>query len=218
MSFLRWVSPLKMDELMLSDATRAVLLEFLNEKNNQINITEYSDMSGFREDWQLSQFWYKVDTAKDLAKEAHCVGSVSVVGFVSSPSAFVQYKVLYPNSKCTLFEFDDRFNCFKEFVYFDYKHPEAIDGYYKSKYDCLVIDPPFLSEECFAKTMKFVEFIAAENCKFIICTGKVMEDFIKKHGCQLVDYHPCHEKGLSNDFGCFLNYKSDCRKFQYKFK
>ena len=198
-----------MDELTLSEATQAALQSFLVSQK-AIEITNHNDMSGFKENWQLSQFWYNQKCASTLAKE---IFTDKKVGFVSIPSVFIQYKRLYPENECTLFEFDDRFNSFKEFHHFDYKL-SLITPEIESKYDCIIVDPPFFSEECLTKMMKFVDRLATLNCKIIVCTGLVMTRQLVNCDFELTKYELCHEKGFANDYGCFLNYNSSNDEFR----
>ena len=202
----------------LSASTAALLMEFMNEKHQNLaknNFNDGFDMGNFDEDWQLSQFWYTSETAKILATEAHCDGTV---GFISSPSAYVAYKQLYGGENggdSYLFEFDLRFGRFKDFEYYDYNNPDTIRQDLKGKFNCLVIDPPFLSEECFGKTMQTVKLLGRKDCKYIICTGQVMEGLAKTlANANLVKFQPRHEKGLSNDFSCFINYDSNDEFFK----
>ena len=51
-----------------------------------------------------------------------------------------------------LFEFDKRFAVFDNFNFWDFNSPLEIQESHKRSYDILIIDPPFLSEDCFVKT------------------------------------------------------------------
>eukprot|EP00835_Amoeboradix_gromovi_P001668 NODE_81_length_22753_cov_0.207072.p9 type:complete len:232 gc:universal NODE_81_length_22753_cov_0.207072:4446-5141(+) len=206
------------DDFELNASTQNILMQFLKEKELQkIQLQKEKpsfDILNFQEDWNLSQFWYNECTARQLAEEA---SGNEVAGFISSPSAYMQYKKIYNLAESYLFEFDERFSCFEDHVHYDYKEPYNINEKYYKKFDVLVIDPPFLSEECFTKTMKTATLLAKANCKFIICTGKVMEPLVNKlAGAKIVNFEPRHENGLSNDFSCFLNYESKANLFKYR--
>lgn len=70
----------------------------------------------------------------------------------------------------TLFEFDKRFAIYGEdFVSYDYNAPLDIPQNFGGKFDVVVADPPFLSEECLTKTAITVKFLAKH--KIILCTG-----------------------------------------------
>ena len=96
----------------------------------------------------------------------------------------------------------------------------------------LIIDPPFLSRECFEKVSHLAKFIGktTPQCKHIICTGKlniylhrflygkfllcfqgaVQEENIKDFfpGADRVVFQPTHERNLMNPFACFVDYET----------
>jgi predicted methyltransferase len=51
----------------------------------------------------------------------------------------------------TLLEFDERFGVFKEFVKYDFKQPVRLPTELKGSFDCIICDPPFLSQDCQTK-------------------------------------------------------------------
>lgn len=54
----------------------------------------------------------------------------------------------------TLLEFDKRFEVFKnEFVFYDFENPIRLPAELKGTFDCVIVDPPFLSEDCQTKGM-----------------------------------------------------------------
>ena len=77
-----------------------------------------------------------------------------------------------------LFEYDHRFATGDNtFVDYDYNDDDRIEENYaalKDSFDVLLIDPPFLSRECFAKVSRLGKFIGSKQprCKHIICTGR----------------------------------------------
>lgn len=50
-----------------------------------------------------------------------------------------------------LLEFDDRFDLFDEFVHYDFKYPLRLPESLKGKFDRIILDPPFLSNDCQTK-------------------------------------------------------------------
>jgi len=83
----------------------------------------------------------------------------------------------HPEIHNVLFEYDTRFATGDHsFVEYDYNEDARIEQNYtslKHSFDVLVIDPPFLSRECFEKVSHLVKFIGkpSPQCKHIICTG-----------------------------------------------
>lgn len=108
-----------------------------------------------------------------------CLISITIQIRNSIPRTF-----LYPSSTQSLkppnahdlflFEFDTRFNVYKrQFIHYDYNNPlgfPRIDELQGSM-DFIIVDPPFLSEECATKTLETVKFLARDGCKILMCTG-----------------------------------------------
>ena len=112
-----------------------------------------------------------------------------------------------------LYEFDPRFAVYKEnFVLYDYRSPLDVGGrHHHSFYDVIIVDPPYLEENCLSKFTSTVKLIAKDDAKIILCTGKVMEPHAKSFlNLTLQKFEIKHEKErLSNPFGCFANYNLD---------
>ncbi|KAI8603533.1 putative N6-adenine methyltransferase-domain-containing protein [Dissophora ornata] len=172
-------------------------------------------MDLFREDWQLSQFWYDDATSEKLAREIlNNTDSNSVVCCISSPTAYVKLMSMNPPStnNLFLFEYDSRFDVYgKQFIHYDYSRPLEfrLSEELKESVDMIVVDPPFLSEECLTKTLETVRHLMKKGGKAVLCTGLVMLEIAKKDGLELTTFHPGHQNGLSNDFRCYVNYKSE---------
>ncbi|OBT47943.1 hypothetical protein VE00_01615 [Pseudogymnoascus sp. WSF 3629] len=104
-------------------------LENLKAKKNTGDILS---MDTFTENWNDSQFWYSQETADIFAREllAKC-DNKSRIAVISAPSAFVQLKNVIASTSMSadkipeiyLFEFDERFSIFPEFIFYDYKFP-----------------------------------------------------------------------------------------------
>ena len=109
----------------------------------------------------------------------------------------------------TLLEYDQRFECHSDFVFYDYKEPLKLpESLQANLFDVVVVDPPLLSEECLPKAAMTTKHLIKD--KIILCTGAVMENVAK----QVLDVKPCnfvpkHVNILANEFCCYLNYKSD---------
>ncbi|PKK61018.1 hypothetical protein RhiirC2_761186 [Rhizophagus irregularis] len=173
-------------------------------------------MELFKEDWQLSQFWYDEETSNTLAQEALANTSPdSRIACISTPTAFVKLKSVNPLPKQTicLFEYDTRFNIYgNDFYEYDYKDPTKFQNSLelKNSFDFILVDPPFLSEDCCTKTMITVRWLGKkENCKILICTGAVLRDLIYRLvKAKMTTYFPRHKSGLANEFRCYSNYES----------
>lgn len=132
-------------------------------------------MKLFKEDWQLSQFWYSDETAATLG-DALLEGADenTVIAIVSAPSVYaaIQKKPIseIPTEHIYLFEFDTRFELLAgkdHFVFYDYNKPLEFSDKIKGKVDRLLIDPPFLNEDCQTKCMYYKHFYhssSISNC------------------------------------------------------
>lgn len=142
-------------------------------------------MNLFKEDWQLSQFWY-TDSTADLLAEALLEGADSntVIAIVSAPSVYAAIKRMpeeeIPTKHIYLMEFDKRFALLAgkdHFIFYDYKFPEQFDSKIKGKVDRLIIDPPFLNEDCQSKCMLLSSLL------FIFRPSKLTEKhYSRRHG------------------------------------
>ncbi|XP_028413370.1 EEF1A lysine methyltransferase 1-like [Dendronephthya gigantea] len=188
--------------------TLAILEDFYKEQNKKHQNEEQGDIG---EDWQLSQFWYDDHTATTLAEEVLKASSNGRICCLCAPTLYKKLCQLRPDScEIFLFEFDKRFAVFgQDFVYYDYNDPLGIPSRIsKNSFDFVFADPPFLTEECFTKVAKTVEYLMKE--KLMFCTGLRMQDTVEK----MFDAKPCqfipqHKNNLMNAFRCYTNY--DCK-------
>lgn len=90
-------------------------------------------------------------------------------------------KCLVVGRTVDLFEFDKRFDAFGScFFFYDYKDPENVAPECVGRYNVVMVDPPFLSEECLEKVSITVKKILAPGGKIILCSGddSVMNQFV----------------------------------------
>ena len=175
---------------------------------------ERISMDLFKEDWQLSQFWYSQSTADQLADFLASTESNAVC--ISAPTAYVALRNKLANGntgkRCFLLEFDSRFQVFsRDFVKYDYKQPlDNMDALLNTDIDVILADPPFLSEECLEKTCMTIRNLNRDGrAKVMICTGAVMEPVLRRlmPDMQMTSFIPQHQNGLSNEFRCFANFR-----------
>lgn len=194
------------DTPQLSKATLQALQEFLEEQAAQ-------DETDLKENWQLSQFWYDENTIQHLSSSAlsKCEFG-SKIGLISCPSLYRTIKssqeAELKKLEVKLFEFDKRFTCFApDFIYYDYNEPLSVDSAYNNYFDVVLVDPPFLSEECLSKTAETVKLVGKADCKIILCTGSVMEALAGKLlNVSRCSFRPVHKNNLANDFICLTNF------------
>ncbi|WPH04311.1 Hypothetical protein R9X50_00720000 [Acrodontium crateriforme] len=232
------------DVLQLPADTLKALEEFNSERDarakhfEDLKVQSESDfrnasgqlsMELFGEDWNQSQFWYTDDTAQKLARQLFDgAGPGDSIAVVSAPSVYIQLRNLLstvPQSSqpsICLMEFDKRFEVFgDEFVFYDFASPLRLPSDFKGKFDRIICDPPFLSQDCQTKTALTVRYLAKEwspKLHFISCTGERMEETITRIystlGVRTTTFEPQHSKGLSNEFRCYSNF--ECNDWRWR--
>ncbi|KAF3216238.1 hypothetical protein TWF191_009067 [Orbilia oligospora] len=256
------------DDLQLSASTLSALQEFMQEKDarqkrfEELKSQAEADdeerksaatgnaaavtMEDFEADWNASQFWYDEGTSRALAEElVEGVGEDDHVALVSAPSVFVKLKNLMKDGlvpKCNihLFEYDNRFALFgPEFTFYDFNEPLKLPLKFKGFFDRVLVDPPFLSEECQTKAAITVRWLAKswagivgdntgrpdaigsrqqQQQRIIVCTGERMKDVVNKMyskaGVRCTEFEVRHAQGLSNEFRCYANFESERLKWE----
>lgn len=192
-------------------------------------------MNLFKEDWQLSQFWYSDETANLLA-DALLEGADenTVIAIVSAPSVyaaiFKKPAEEIPTEHIYLFEYDTRFELLagkEHFIFYDFKNPTEFNPIIKGKVDRLLIDPPFLNETCQGKSsITAKELLAPKDGsttkhnvlkhRLISCTGERMHEIIANvyPDTHITTFRPEHSNGLSNEFRCYSNFEWKGWKFE----
>lgn len=179
----------------------------------------------FKEDWQLSQFWYSDSTAETLL-DALLEGATedTVICIASAPSVYAIINKKDPSTLPTkhiyLFEFDKRFELLSgadHFGFYDYNEPLNFREDLRGKVDRLLLDPPFLEPECQQKSSESVKaLLKGPNSKLITCTGERMGEQVKSNykDIHTTSFHPQHKNGLSNEFRCYANFECSQWKFE----
>uniref|UniRef100_UPI00398ED506 EEF1A lysine methyltransferase 1 isoform X1 n=1 Tax=Pristiophorus japonicus TaxID=55135 RepID=UPI00398ED506 len=160
---------------------------------------------------QLSQFWYNDETSLRLAQEAiEAAGSDGRIACISAPSVYQKLKQLWNEEfSAILLEYDRRFSVYgKEFFFYDYNDPLTLhEDLHPHSCDIVIVDPPYLSEECLSKIALTVKYLT--KGKILLCTGAVMEDpAAKLLSVKMCKFLPEHNRNLANEFRCYTNYES----------
>ena len=169
---------------------------------------------------QLSQFWYDDTTKQTLARVCHRIIETegwqerdTRIGLLSCPSLFTGVRDRVPEAETYIFEYDRRFSKYGDrFVFYDYNEAfeEGVLDQFKSFFDILILDPPFLSEECIEKVSRIVAKFAKPGAKVILCSGLVVREWSKKYlNLELCQFEPRHQRGLGNQFASYANFDLD---------
>lgn len=237
------------DDLQLSASTLAALLEFKQEEvaraeqfealsrqaQAEYEIINKVTIDDFQEDWQLSQFWYADETAKTLGRALlEGADENTVIVIASAPSVYAAIKSFpaheIPTDHIYLLEHDKRFELLAgvgKFFYYDYKLPNDIPEFLRNKCHRLLIDPPFLEEDCQIKSAQTAFNLLVKDkheltktgdqkFKWISSTGERMQDIIKSTypDCRVTDFYPQHKNCLGNEFRCYTNFECKYWKFE----
>ncbi|CAB0014703.1 unnamed protein product [Nesidiocoris tenuis] len=199
----------------LSSEALLALEEFYNEQKarDTEKVDDIDWHKRFREDWQLSQFWYDEETVDKLSNEAQsAVSETGSIALISCPTLYFEIKKKCPKCEVILFEFDKRFAALgNDFNFYNYENPLEISQSYANHFDLVIADPPFLSEECLTKTALTMRFLS--KSKLIVCTGSIMENLaVRLLGVKKTSFNPRHKNNLSNEFSCFTNYEDNFDK------
>jgi hypothetical protein len=207
----------------MSDADNA----FAELLNSELSADTLAALRAFQadgttndEDWQLSQFWYNESTSQtlcDAVVEAAELVDVKepVVMFVSAPTAYqaaVKRQDL-EHTRLLCAEYDTKFRAIageENFVFYDYSNPLDMPKEFEHAVDVLLIDPPFLSQECVEKFMETSRLLSHEHTKIIFASGFQVDVHVRAHGKDMrrCDFQPEHEGGLANVFATWTNYES----------
>eukprot|EP00898_Chlorokybus_atmophyticus_P001714 jgi/Chlat1/2543/Chrsp175S02389 len=210
-----------MDDLLSSDlsaSTREALREFLQARADAEQARDGGgEGEAFTEDWSMSQFWYDDKTARTISAEAAAAaGPTGRIACVACPSIFRCLREHHPEMSAQLFEYDRRFAAFGErFTLYDYREPEAVPEDLAHTFDVIVADPPYLSEECLAKTVKTVRLLSRQqegsssssSTRRLLLTGAVQRDRAREYlNARPCAFRPQHKNKLGNEFMCFADY------------
>ncbi|KAK2905747.1 EEF1A lysine methyltransferase 1 [Channa argus] len=202
----------------LSAHTLAALQEFYNEtRTSSAHSTTTSNqfaVGAVEEDWRMSQFWYSDETAALLAEEViREAGAGGRIACVSAPSVYQKLKQGVVEGSdhvsAVVFEYDRRFAAYGDnFIFYDYNEPLSLPaGVAPQSFDIVLADPPYLSEECLSKVAKTVKHLS--KGKVLLCTGAIMENLARDLlDVKMCSFLPRHNRNLSNEFRCFVNYPS----------
>ncbi len=156
----------------------------------------------------------------------------TVVCVVSAPSVYAAIKKRDPSTLPTkniyLFEYDKRFKVLdpQRFGFYDYNNPLDILPEIKGKVHRLLIDPPFLQDDCQTKSAQTAHALLHPDrslktktgelqYRLLSCTGERMKDIIRKNypDARPTTFIPEHANGLSNEFFCYASYEGKNWKF-----
>lgn len=225
-----------LQEFKKEETDRIKAFESLNDKAQKDFDAAKNEVSIdlFQEDWQLSQFWYTDETSLTLAKALlEGADDSTVIAIASAPAVYAAIKKMdskdVPTNHIYLLEYDTRFNVLAgndHFAQYDYNYPDQLPNHLLHKCHRLLIDPPFLEEDCQAKSAAAAHNLLVTDkttktsggdlqYKLVSSTGERMKSVIKANypDTSITTFYPEHKNGLSNEFRCYASFECSYWKF-----
>ena len=124
-----------------------------------------------RENEEFNQYWYSKKTVESILEEVFSLSdrlSRPVnVAFLSTPSLYFCLQQAWGNRtsqipvRATLFDFDESLGAkiCDQFVKYDFRKPRELSEDLMHAFDCVIVDPPFITEEVwrsYAETARFL--------------------------------------------------------------
>lgn len=134
------------------------------------------------------------------------------VAFLSTPSLYFAFDEA-ERRNFHLFDFDSKapWSNDSNYVYFDYNHPLSFDESLRNTFDMVVIDPPFITREVWAKYAATTEALAASPKPLVLATtvhenAPLMKDLFDTTPTVFQPSIP----NLVYQYACFTNFPCDC--------
>ncbi|KAL2635249.1 hypothetical protein R1flu_006728 [Riccia fluitans] len=131
-----------------------------------------------REKWEFNQYWYSAHTIKVMAKEIEEIATK--VAFLSTPSVYFSLTNGQLKKRSYFFDVDTQWAGFPNYVRWDYNQPLAIDESFHHSFDCVVIDPPFVTHEVWAKYAETAQLLLSNGGKVILSTIRENAEILKR--------------------------------------
>eukprot|EP00245_Coleochaete_scutata_P005797 TRINITY_DN19669_c0_g1_i1.p1 TRINITY_DN19669_c0_g1~~TRINITY_DN19669_c0_g1_i1.p1 ORF type:complete len:183 (+),score=47.58 TRINITY_DN19669_c0_g1_i1:47-595(+) len=133
----------------------------------------------YKEKAEFNQYWYSPHTIEVLAKEIEA--NATQVAFLSTPSLYFSLKSKQLKEQSYIFDLDTQFSRKANFVRYDYNHPvDNIDSSLHHSFDCIVIDPPFITEEAWRKYSETAKLLLRDGGKVILSTIRENAPLLKE--------------------------------------
>eukprot|EP01061_Rhynchopus_euleeides_P034226 TRINITY_DN5796_c3_g1_i1.p1 TRINITY_DN5796_c3_g1~~TRINITY_DN5796_c3_g1_i1.p1 ORF type:complete len:413 (+),score=204.19 TRINITY_DN5796_c3_g1_i1:56-1240(+) len=143
-----------------------------------------------KENGDLNQYWFGPNTIDAFVNEIEAQ-SVQGAAFLSSPSLYFSLRDEALKAKSKVFEFDKQWESDPGFVFYDYNKPDQVSIALFGQFDMVVIDPPFITEECWRSYTETARLLLCPGGK-LICTTIVENEGIMQEllGCTPVTFRP----------------------------
>jgi hypothetical protein len=118
----------------------------------------------------LNQYWYSVHSINKLLAEVRNENPKPLrVAFVSTPSLFFSLSV-EERAESAVLDYDRQWEGERGFHFYDFNEPESIPADIQGTFDMVVIDPPFVQEECWRKYAVSAKLLLKEGGQVLLTT------------------------------------------------
>mmetsp|Transcript_34564 Transcript_34564/g.76797 ORF Transcript_34564/g.76797 Transcript_34564/m.76797 type:complete len:186 (+) Transcript_34564:213-770(+) len=160
-----------------------------------------------REKEDLNQYWYSPFTIKKIVEELQA--SATKAAFLSTPSVYFSLpKDSQLRADSWVFDLDEQWSSDPHYVRYDFNKPEELPAALHQSFDCVVIDPPFITREVWEKYAQAAKLLLAPNGKVIAST--VAENEALLH--ELLGTTPCTFQPsiphLIYQYNIFINFQA----------
>ncbi|KAG1657443.1 hypothetical protein FOA52_011723 [Chlamydomonas sp. UWO 241] len=130
----------------------------------------------------LNQYWYSSRTIQKMADEV--VASATKAAFLSTPSVYFSLPKDSEVKKASwVFDLDEQWSKDPHYFKYDFNKPEAIPAELHGTFDCVVIDPPFITRGVWEKYAEAAKLLLVEG-------GKVIGTTVAENEAMLGDILP----------------------------
>ncbi|KAL3137528.1 hypothetical protein ABBQ38_004813 [Trebouxia sp. C0009 RCD-2024] len=126
----------------------------------------------------LNQYWYSPATIDVLVEELLTISKRAA--FLSTPSLYFSLpKASDLRKRSALFDLDKQWSREPNFVLYDFNNPEDIPVNIHNTFDCIVIDPPFITEEVWTLYAAAAKLLLAPGGRIVLSTIPENDSFLK---------------------------------------
>lgn len=125
----------------------------------------------------LNQYWYSANTIAVLVKEIE--ENASKAAFLSTPSLYFSLNDAHLKQSSFIFDIDLQWKQHPNFVRWDFNHPMGIPDHMCHAFDLVVIDPPFITSEVWAKYAEVTTLLLTPGGKIILSSVQENAELLK---------------------------------------
>ena len=124
------------------------------------------------------RYWYSTDTIKAIADEVEEVATKAA--FLSTPSIYFSLKKSSPVRQSSwVLDLDEQWASEPGFFAYDFNKPDVLPEEILGSFDCVVIDPPFITEDVWSKFATSAKLLLQPGGKIILTTVAENREMLK---------------------------------------